>query len=305
MTPTSTLQHRLTTSTGARVEATVSRRAAALRSLSVDGIDIVEPTTAREPPPGLAGATLAPWPNRVEGARWSLHGVRQELEVTEPEFGHANHGLLLDTDYDVVSELKHEVELCATVSDRPGYPFTLEVRVRYSVEVSGVRVRHSVRNLSNQRAPFALGAHPYLRVGEEPVENLILEIGAARTLELDDSYIPRGEFDVTGSAWDLRNGRPVSSTITHAAYAGLALEQGLVVHRLRSREGNSVELWADPDFAWVQVYIVNEFESDKGTRTAIAVEPMTAPPNALRTGEGLRWLDPGGRWDAEWGIRLA
>jgi aldose 1-epimerase len=287
------------------VEATICGRAAALRSLSVEGIDIVEPTLNIEPPPGLAGATMFPWPNRVEGALWSLHGVEQELEVTESEFGHANHGLLLNTVFEVVAEDQNRLEMSATVSERPGFPFTLKVNVSYSVEASGVRVGYSVRNLSDQVAPFAIGAHPYLSVGEELVENLFLEIGATRALALDETNIPRGEIDVTGSCWDLRGARDVPSVKTNATYTGLAIEQGLIVHRLRSPKGKSVELWADPDFAWVQVYIAHEFEGDRGTRTAIAVEPMTAPPNALRTGEGLRWLEPGESWEAEWGIRLA
>lgn len=29
---------------------------------------------------------------------------------------------------------------------------------------------------------------------------------------------------------------------------------------------------------------------------------MTAPANALNTGEDLRWLEPGDRWTLEWGI---
>jgi aldose 1-epimerase len=304
--PASALQHHLVSSAGNRVEATIARRAAALRTLRVDGVDLVEPTATTEPAPGLAGATLAPWPNRVEGARWTLDGVEQLLVVTEPEFGHANHGLLTDTDYDVMSQDPQGIELRAVIEERPGYPFELEVTVRYTLEDSGVRVSHSVRNLSSRVvAPFAVGAHPYLRLGVEPVEDLILHIRADRALNLDAAHIPRGEFSVGGSAWDLRGGRPVKSIVPHAAYTGLSIARGAIVHRLRSGTGRTVELWADPDYAWVQVYVASGFEGDDGSRTAVAVEPMTAPPNALRTGEGLRWLEPGDRWDAAWGIRLA
>jgi aldose 1-epimerase len=30
---------------------------------------------------------------------------------------------------------------------------------------------------------------------------------------------------------------------------------------------------------------------------------MTAPANALNTGRGLRWLEPGASWSPRWGIR--
>ena len=35
----------------------------------------------------------------------------------------------------------------------------------------------------------------------------------------------------------------------------------------------------------------------------LAVEPMTAPPNALATGEGLTVLDPGDRMSVSWAVR--
>lgn len=299
------LQFRLVSTAGARVEATISRRGAALRALSVDGVDLVEPTAMTEPAPKTAGATLVPWPNRIEGARWDLDGTEQLLEVSEPDLGHAIHGLLVDTDYDVVLESPHEIELSALMHDMPGYPFQLEVGVRYSLDTQGIRVAHSVRNVSSRTAPFGMGAHPYVCVGEHPVEGLELRIQANRALDLDSSHIPRGEFLVEGSAWDLRAGSRVSDAVPHATYTGLAHADGHVVHRLRSGTGTAVELWADRDFRWVQVYVDHAFVSDRGARTAIAIEPMTAPPNALRSGDGLLWLQPGERWDAEWGIRLA
>ena len=217
MTTSSALHHRLSSTSGPLVDLTVSRRAASLRALSVNGIDLVEPTILTEPPPGLAGATLAPWPNRVEGARWMLHGSEQFLEVTEPELGHANHGLLTDIEFGISSSSVERIVFRALVQDHPGYPFTLDVEVHYTLEPSGVRVRHAVRNLSRQVAPFAIGAHPYLRVGDQPVETLTVQIDAGDALSLDDTHIPRGQFHVEGSAWDVRGGRSVSAIIPHAA----------------------------------------------------------------------------------------
>ena len=37
-------------------------------------------------------------------------------------------------------------------------------------------------------------------------------------------------------------------------------------------------------------------------RRGLAVEPMTCPPNAFRTGEGLIVLEPGGSFTGAWGI---
>jgi len=37
-------------------------------------------------------------------------------------------------------------------------------------------------------------------------------------------------------------------------------------------------------------------------RRSLAVEPMTCPPNAFRSGEALISLEPGASWVGEWGI---
>ena len=57
-------------------------------------------------------------------------------------------------------------------------------------------------------------------------------------------------------------------------------------------------------FGWLQTYVTGEFPGMPSGELAIAVEPMTAPPDALNSGDGLRWLGPGDMWEARWGIRF-
>ena len=38
------------------------------------------------------------------------------------------------------------------------------------------------------------------------------------------------------------------------------------------------------------------------SRRSLAVEPMTCPPNAFRSGEGLIRLEPGASFTSSWGI---
>jgi len=55
------------------------------------------------------------------------------------------------------------------------------------------------------RAPVAIGAHPYLRCGETPVEDLVVTIDAGAALALDGDGIPRGAFGTAGTPHDLRD----------------------------------------------------------------------------------------------------
>jgi aldose 1-epimerase len=63
-----------------------------------------------------------------------------------------------------------------------------------------------------------------------------------------------------------------------------------------------VTVWADSGWPWQQVFTGDL--PDIGRR-GLAVEPMTCPPQAFRTGEGLIRLEPGESWSGEWGIEAA
>jgi aldose 1-epimerase len=67
-------------------------------------------------------------------------------------------------------------------------------------------------------------------------------------------------------------------------------------------EVGEITTWADESWPWAQVFTGDL--PDVGRR-GLAVEPMTCPPQAFHTGEGVIHLDPGERWSGEWGIEAA
>jgi len=58
-------------------------------------------------------------------------------------------------------------------------------------------------------------------------------------------------------------------------------------------------VWADASWPCIQVFTGDLPEI---ARRGLAVEPMTCPPQAFRTGEGLIRLEPGETFSGEWGI---
>jgi aldose 1-epimerase len=287
-----------------RVQATVTSLAASLRRLRVDGVALVHEYPDDQAAPGGAGIVLVPWPNRVAGARWTLDGEEQLLDVTEPARGNASHGLLRNTEYAVVHRSEGEVTLAAHVFPQHGYPFTLATAVTYRVAEDGLGVTHRIVNEGTAAAPVAVGAHPYLRVGDVPVAELVATVPARTYLRTDDRSIPVGSAEVDGSEVDLRAGRRLGEVRLDTAYTDLDPAEGRHRHRLAAPDGRAVELWADPDFGYVQVYTNSKFSGLSGVEEAVAVEPMTAPADALNSGDGLRWLTPGESWTLSWGIRL-
>ncbi len=194
--------------------------AALLRSLTVDGTALVEHTPAQQPPAFGNGIVLAPWPNRVRDGRWTLEGEQQQLDLTEVARGGALHGLLRFTDYAVRDQAPDAVRLAALIAPQHGWPFLLDTWVRYALEPDGITVTHGVRNLSGRRAPWAVGTHPFLRVGDVPVEQLTLTAPAATYFVVDERLNPTAEQPVTAEV-DLRSPRNVGELELDTAYGSL------------------------------------------------------------------------------------
>ncbi|MDQ0851187.1 aldose 1-epimerase [Arthrobacter sp. B3I9] len=279
--------------------AVVTELAAGLRLYSRGGVQLTETYGDAEIPPGAAGITLAPWANRVEDGVWYLDGEKQQLDITEVSRNNASHGLLRNAAYGLVDESQFSVTLEAVIFPQHGYPFLLRHRVRYELaEDLGLVVRQTLINDSQAPAPYVLGAHPYVRLGDVPSEELTITVGASTRLVTDDRLIPRSGEPVSGD-FDLRGGRRVGGLDIDSAYTDLAFDGGIARHTLRAPDGRSVSLWQDENCSYVHVFLSTRFP---GRAKAVALEPMTGPANAFNSGDGLRWLEPGEESGMSWGI---
>jgi aldose 1-epimerase len=279
--------------------AVVTELAAGLRLYSRGGTQLTESYGDAEISPGAAGITLAPWANRVEDGVWYLSGRKQQLDITEVSRNNASHGLLRNSSYELVDESEFSVTLEAAVFPQHGYPFLLRHRVRYELaEDLGLVVRQLLINDSQEPAPFVLGAHPYLRLGDLPSEDLTVTVGARTRLLTDERLIPRGTKPVDGD-FDLRAGQLVGDLDLDSAYTDLEFDAGIARHTLSAPDGRSVSLWQDGTCGYVHVFVTTQYP---GRSKAVAIEPMTGPANAFNSGDGLGWLPPGERFAMTWGI---
>lgn len=282
------------------VRAEIGTVAAVLRELTVGGVAVAEPIPATATPPMGAGIVLAPWPNRVRDGIWILDGLPQQLDITEPARSNAIHGLLRNTVYEVREQSAAAVTLGALIPPQHGWPFLLDTWVRYELRPDGLTVTHGVVNHGDRPAPYAVGAHPYLRVGETPVEDLVLSVSATTYVEVDARMNPVAEHPVEGTRYDLRAGVPLSELDLDTPFGGVT---PATAARLTAPDGATVELVQDAGWEYLQVFTPREFPRPRGRGLAVALEPMTAPPNALNSGDGLRHLEPDERWEGGWRIR--
>ena len=286
--------------------AVVTELGAGLRELRHRGQPVIAGYQPDELPPGAAGQLLAPWPNRIDGGRYTLAGTGYQLDLSEPAHGNAIHGLTRWSPWMLVRHTPEMALLRVAVLGQTGYPFCLEIEAGYHLgEEDGMTVTVTARNAGSRPAPYGTGSHPYLTAGPVAVDECMLTLPAARWLPADERGIPAGAVqDVTGTDADFRTGRPVGSTRLDHALTGLARDgQGRAWARLTGRD-TEVALWADESYPWLQVFTGDTLDASH-RRRALAVEPMTCPPNAFATGTDLIMLAPGDSVTSIWGIEVS
>src|SRR5512142_1735988 len=113
--------------------ATVVEVGAGLRAYECGGRDVIEPYALDAICDGAHGAPLIPWPNRIAEGRYSFDGAEQQLPLDEPESGNAIHGLLRWRPWSASERGDASVVLGARLLPLAGYPFALEVSIRYEL----------------------------------------------------------------------------------------------------------------------------------------------------------------------------
>lgn len=286
--------------------AVITEVGATLRSYTVDGSAVIDGFGDRDICPAGRGQVLAPWPNRLGDGRYTIDGRNAQAGLDEPERACAIHGLVRWLPWKVVSRAQNVVSLGSTLHPQPGYPWRLSFSVEYRLGREGLSVSTEVTNLDPQAAPFGLGFHPYLTVDAPSVDFMRLRLPARRRLVTDERGLPTGETIVTGSEFDFTESRLIGSTRLDTAYTDLVRDRdGTARVELSGPEGaKSISIWMDGKFQYVMAYTADNVEPSSRRRKALAVEPMTCPPDALRTGTDLVRLEPGAVWRASWGISL-
>jgi aldose 1-epimerase len=286
-------------------QAVATELGAGLRELRWGGRPVVAEYQPDELPPGAAGQLLVPWPNRVDRGRYTVAGTEYQLDLSEPAAGNAIHGLARWAPWSAVRHDRHAVVLRHVLLGRAGYPFCLELDVEYHLSGDfGLRVSVIARNVGARPAPYGTGSHPYLTAGAPAVDECELTLPVARWQPADERGIPAGpEQDVAGGALDFRTARRIGAARLDHAFTGLDRDEGGRAWARLARDGTEVALWAGPGYRWLQVFTGDTLDAAR-RRRAIAIEPMTCPPNAFATGTDLIMLDPRGSVTHTWGIQV-
>ncbi|MFI1396381.1 gluconokinase, GntK/IdnK-type [Streptomyces sp. NPDC020681] len=284
--------------------AVVVQLGGALRHYEVDGRPLLDGFAADSPITGGRGQLLVPWPNRVGGGRYRFDGRDLQLPLTGPAKHNAIHGLLRWTPWRLLACGDDAVRVGTTLFPQPGYPFLLEVRTEYRLGPEGLEVVVSATNTGTTRAPYGVGQHPYLTVGTGLVDTALLTVPARYRLLTDDEGRPAGQEPVDGTAYDFRTARPIGDLQLDTAFTGLDRDYaGRAVVRLAHPSGlRGTDLWLGEGTRYVQVYTGDTLAEPERRRRGVAVEAMSCPADAFRSGTDLAVLEPGAGHVLRWGL---
>jgi galactose mutarotase-like enzyme len=240
---------------------------------------------------------LHPWANRLGGLGYRVAATEVTLDPSSPLVHLEEHGLpihgvpwskiawevMVAEPTRLVAQLHWEREELLAI-----FPFPHRMELMASLAPSGLTMETTLRAGPHRPVPVSFGFHPYLGLPDPRRDHWRLALPAMQRLALDGRGIPTGAespfegFDgaLGQAAFDDGFALPGEGLSMSLAGAGLRI---------------TVELVAG--YRYAQVFA----PADKDY---VALEPMTAPANALASGRGLQLVAPGHTIRATFRIRV-
>jgi len=284
--------------------AVVTEVGATLRTYVKGGLSVIEGFAGEEVPTGARGQLLYPWPNRIGEGEWTFSGRSARPSVDDLTHATAIHGLVRWRPFRIDAVNQNRCVMSLLLHPSPAYPFLSEVSVAYHLGSLGLTVTTTVTNRDGVPLPFGVGFHPYLAVTTPTIEGALLEVPAKSYVAVGERQLPTGEIlPLAGHQLDFSTRKSLSGHELDVTYTDLLRDDsGLAVATLQDGEGGEIDLSVDRNFPYLQVYTGDGLEKGR-RRTSVAIEPMTCPPDALRSGKDVVILEPGQHWAGSWRLR--
>ena len=232
---------------------------------------------------GFKSAKLSPFVCRMNQGKYSYNNQSFKIEkfYLPP---HAIHGLIYDALYEIVSttidENKAEVVLQYTYNSMDkGYPFNFTTEIIWKLEANQkLSVTTNVQHNNTHEIPFADGWHPYFNLGTS-VDECSLQFDSNTMIEFDETLIPTGKKQEDNRFF------------TGKSLLGIELDNCFELNDTKQPacilQNKNFKLTIQPDksYPYLQVYTPPH-------RQSLAIENLSAAPDAFNNGMGLLLLKP-------------
>ena len=246
---------------------------------------------------------LYPWANRLAAFDYNVAGKMVRVPHDPTRIAVDNNGLpihgviggrlgweLMDTPSPVIQSLEARLRWSEEEPELfEVFPFRHELSYEARLDGGCLEIGLTVHACGADAVPLSFGFHPYLSLQDGAREQWLLELPAMRALALDAQQIPIGSAQTMAAQHFELDGRDFDDGFDMVAQPARFRVAGA---------GRQIELTFVQGYPCAQVFAppAGQF---------ICFEPMTAPANALRSGDGLRMLAPGERFLARFSVAVS
>jgi galactose mutarotase-like enzyme len=241
---------------------------------------------------------LHPWANRLAGFAYSVGGHDVRLSPRSPivlcdEHGVPIHGLLPGRRRWTVRDagathLQAELDFASDAELLAAFPFPHVLELDARLRDGALEIATTVTAAGDVPVPVSFGWHPYLRLPGVPRRDWELRLPVLRRLVLDERQLPTGRVEAV-EPFD----GPLGDRVFDDGFDRLA---DPAAFELRGG-GRRITVEFLEGYPVAQVFAPPNID-------VVCFEPMTAPANALRTGEALPFAYPGEPFRARFRIAV-
>jgi aldose 1-epimerase len=240
---------------------------------------------------------LYPWANRLAGLHYRAAGQSVALDPASrllhfDDRGLPMHGVPWGELHWEILEAKSNSVLAQLNWKLPEmvelFPFPHRVQMAANVTSDSLTLQTTVYADAGSAVPISFGFHPYFGISGRPRAQWRLQLPGMRKLLLDARGIPTGVDEPFG---------PIDGLLGDTSYDdGFALQSEQSSFSISGAKHNLTVTFLE-GFAHAQVFAPKD-------KDFVALEPMTAPTNALTTGKGLRVTEAGREFRASFRIKM-
>ncbi|HEY2726496.1 MAG TPA: aldose 1-epimerase [Parafilimonas sp.] len=237
---------------------------------------------------GFKSAKLSPYVCRITKGKYSFN--KQQYNIGKFFLGEeAIHGLLYDSVFSIIDSGANEEEAFVTLqyhykNDDKGFPFNYDCSVNYRLQKNNsLTLTTSVKNHSDTDMPICDGWHSYFTLGSN-INELTLQLNADKILEFNEKLVPTGKII---SYTRFQEPEIFDNTFLDNCFLLNGNDKPACVLK-NPASGLELSIKPDNSYPYLQIYTPEN-------RNSIAIENLSAAPDAFNNKIGLKVLKPGGK----------
>jgi aldose 1-epimerase len=267
----------------------ILNQGASLQELILGNHKVIQDLSSIEYKDSYASAILFPFASRIKDGKYLFNNKQFQLEINEPEKNNALHGLIYNKTFKIIkrSTTNKDATLVLAYSENEitqGFPYTYKVELTYVLSENNLNLKVSFTNTSQKAFPFTYGWHPYFY--SEDLSKSSLQFKSYQKVFFDDRMITKEIVDSTTDELFSIENKMLDDCFQ--------LDSNTVKFITPSY---NLEIVSTIENGFLQVYI-------PPIKNHIAIEPVSGISDSFNNKIGLKELEPGKSYNAQWQIQI-